>query len=135
MKKDYIYHHNETNKTKIGAKIYDAKKKLKHMKRHKFNDNLRTIYAMIQLTKQTSDSLQYINKIRINPKIQTDSPYKIQRSDLEFYIPQLISQYFRQDLKPQNEKSFEQFLVQACSKNIFFAHKVWFYIEASLINK
>jgi len=50
-KKDYIYHHSERKKTKIGAKIYDAKKKLKHMKRHKFNDNLRTIYAMIQLTK------------------------------------------------------------------------------------
>jgi hypothetical protein len=35
------------NKGKMVAKMHELKKQLKHLKRRKFNENLRTIYAMI----------------------------------------------------------------------------------------
>jgi hypothetical protein len=131
MKKDQA----DSPNTGMVAKLHKAKRELKRMKRHKINENLKTIYAMIQLAKQSTDCMVYLQKIRINPKLQTEKVKSMQRADLEFYIPQLLSQYFRQDLDTSQEKQIEKFIVQACKKNIFFVHKVWFYMKASLINQ
>ena len=88
---------------------------------------------MIQLLKKSPNCVQYLEKIRINPKLTKNKGYI--RADLEFYIPQILAQYLRSDLEPDSEKNIEKFILNACEINIFFAHKIWFNLRASLINK
>lgn len=57
------------------------------------------------------------------------------RYDLEFYSPQLISHFLRQDLTEFEEAQIRDLIVKACQTNIFFAHKIWFNLKASLVNK
>lgn len=57
------------------------------------------------------------------------------RSDLEFYIPQLVSHFLRADLKSSEVEEMKEFFLRASQVNIFFAHRVWFNLRASLINK
>ena len=57
------------------------------------------------------------------------------RADLEFYLPQLICQFLRSDLSDHEEKELVSFILKAFDLNLFFAHKVWFFLEASKINK
>jgi len=63
--------------------MHQVKKKLKHLKRRKVNEELRTIYALLQLLKKSPNCLSYLEKIRINPKLKGARV----RADLEFYIP------------------------------------------------
>ena len=53
----------------VVLKMQLVKKKLKQLKRRKVNEDLRTIYAMIQLLKKSEESHRYLQKIRINPKL------------------------------------------------------------------
>jgi len=47
----------------------------------------------------------------------------------------LISHFLRTDLRKIEESEIKDFIVRACQANIFFAHRVWFNLRASLINK
>ena len=76
----------------------DVKQKLKHLKRRKINKDLKTIYAMIQLLKKSDGCVKLLEQIRINPKLIVKKNKNLHRADLEFYIPQIISYYLRNDL-------------------------------------
>lgn len=90
--------------------MHQLKKQLKHMKRRRGEEELQTIYAMIQLTKQSPKVIKYLSNIRINPKLTCPIKRKkgqqqfILRADLEFYIPQIVAHYLRIDLSDQTEK-------------------------------
>ena len=57
----------------VVAKI---KKNIKQLKKKKINDDLRTIYAMVQLLKKDRNAIRYLKKIRINPKLNRISSKK-----------------------------------------------------------
>ena len=66
------------------------RQKIKHLKRRKFNPELRTIYALLKLMKKSDNSIQKLFRIRINPKVKLVNDInkiKESRIDLEFYIP------------------------------------------------
>ena len=114
------------------------KKNLKQLKQRKINDDLRTIYALVQLLKKDKNAIRFLKKIRINPKLNRIASKKQSiklRSDLEFFLPQLISHYLRDDLTREEEAVIVDFIMKGCELNIFFAHRVWFNLKASLINK
>ena len=114
------------------------KKNLKQLKKKKINDDLRTIYALVQLLKKDENAIRYLKKIRINPKLNRISSKKQGtklRSDLEFFLPQIVSHYLRDDLDREEEAAIVDFIMKGCEQNIFFAHRVWFNLKASLINK
>ena len=46
-----------------------------------------------------------------------------------------MSHYLREDLTENEELNISKLIIQCCDINIFFAHKVWFMLKASLINK
>ena len=54
---------------------------------------------------------------------------------MEFYIPQIISYYLRNDLEHEEKEEIELFIVKGCEINVFFAHRVWFFLQASMINR
>jgi len=84
--------------------MHMVRKKLKHLKRRKVNEELRTIYAMIQLLKKSDEFVSYLQKIRINPKLQVSSQQRTKmRADLEFYLPQIVAHYLREDLDGHQE--------------------------------
>lgn len=119
----------------VVAKI---KKNIKQLKKKKINDDLKTIYAMVQLLKKDRNAIRYLKKIRINPKLNRMSNKKHStklRSDLEFFLPQIISHYLRDDLTKDEEAVIVDFIMKGCELNIFFAHRVWFNLKASLVNK
>jgi hypothetical protein len=72
----------------VMAKI---KKNLKHLKKKKINEDLRSIYALVQLLKKDTNAIKFLEKMRINPKINKTTSSKRQstklRSDLEFFLP------------------------------------------------
>jgi hypothetical protein len=115
--------------------------KLKQMKRRRVEEELQTIYAMVQMTKQSSKVIKYLSNIRINPKLscpmkrEKGQQQHIVRADLEFYIPQIVAHYLRTDIDDETERQIEAFLLFACESNYFFAHKVWFYLRACLISR
>ena len=57
------------------------------------------------------------------------------RADLEFYIPQILSIYLSAKTDEELQNQIERLILVACEMNLFFAHKVWFNLKASLINK
>lgn len=77
----------------VANQMHMLKIKLKHMKRRRVEEELQTIYAMIQLTKQSPKVIKHLSNIRINPKLacpikrQKGQQQLIVRADLEFYIP------------------------------------------------
>lgn len=83
-----------------GERMTRVKRKLKHLKRRKRNEDLGTMYAMIQLLKQQSNPFEHLENIRINPKLTNAKHDHNMRADLEFYLPQLIAHYLRPDLDP-----------------------------------
>lgn len=87
--------------------------------------------------KRSDKSIDMLKRIRINPKIMvSNSRNNVQfRTDLEFYIPQILAHYFRTDLSVEQVKQIEKVILKACQINHFFAHKIWFNLMASLINK
>lgn len=91
---------------------------------------------MIQLLKKNPDSVQYLHKIRINPKLKVGKNQRLKlRADLEFYLPQLVAHYLRTDLTHSEFQQIRQFILLASEHNFFFAHKVLFNLRACLINK
>jgi len=54
---------------------------------------------------------------------------------LEFYIPQILAHYLRSDLEIHQEIAIENMILQASELNMFFAHRIWFNLKASLLNK
>ena len=53
------------------------------------------------------------------------------RCDLEFYIPQLIAQYLRSDLKGRETAKLREFILECSRLSLFFAHRVYWYLKAS----
>ena len=115
------------------------KKNLKHLKKKKMNEDLKSIFALVQLLKKDTNAIKFLEKMRINPKLNKISSSKKQsvklRSDLEFFLPQILSHYLREDLTDNEEITISKLIIQCCDLNIFFAHKVWFMLKASLVNK
>jgi hypothetical protein len=92
--------------------------------------------------KKSPNALIYLSNIRINPKLGKvnikdygDRNSSRLRCDIEFYLPQIVSHYMRIDLDPIEENQIQIFIIKCCKLNIFFAHKAWFNLKASLINK
>jgi len=117
--------------------ISKLKKNLKHLSRKKINDEVKTMYSMVQLLKKSPKAVDHLQSIRINPKLSRSSKKDASkpRYDLEFYLPQILSHYLRHDLSTTEESLIKEFMIKACQTNIFFAHKTWFNLKASLINK
>lgn len=42
------------------------------------------------------------------------------RADLEFYLPQILAHYLREDLDDDQEAEIGNFIIQVCKRNIFF---------------
>ena len=85
------------------------------MKRRTVNNELRAVYAMIQLMQKSPDSIKFLHHIRINPKLILSSNQKIQmRADLEFYLPQILAHYLREDLDEDQEQQIGEFIILAC---------------------
>lgn len=105
---------------------------------------------MLSLLKKQQGALDLLSEVRINPQISKNfkqasngklsrglskAPSVRLRSDLEFYIPQILSHYLREDLSAEELSEVRIFILKACSLSFFFAHRVWFYLKASLVNK
>lgn len=126
------------------SKNYFTKLKtnLKKFNRKRVNEDVKSIYAMVQLLKRQGHAVDLLSEIRVNPKVNRMDPEvksnKQQvrtRNDLEFYLPQLLSHYLRSDLSPQEERDIKQLLINCCQINMFFAHRTWFNLKACMINK
>ena len=100
--KDYVQHNNEKEDTDLPFLI------------------LTNLY-----TKNFNNALEQLHSIRINPN------YLIKfRTDLEFYIPQLCTFLLFCGEKDLDE--FFLFLCRACGLNLFFAHRVHWFLSAML---
>ena len=76
-------------------------------------------------TKNFNNALEQLHSIRINPN------YLIKfRTDLEFYIPQLCTFLLFCGEKDLDE--FFVFLCRACGLNLYFAHRVHWFLSAML---
>lgn len=124
--------------------ISKLKSNFNHLKRKKVNEDVKSIYAMVQLLKKEPQALSYLAQVRINPKLSRsdgDNTGKSKkgvvrvRNDLEFFLPQILSHYLRSDLTAVEEETIKCFLLAACRLNMFFSHKVWFNLKGSLVNK
>jgi hypothetical protein len=95
----------------VMAKI---KKNLKHLKKKKINEDLRSIFALVQLLKKDTNAIKFLEKMRINPKINKTTSSKRQstklRSDLEFFLPQILSHYLREDLTDNEENTISKLI-------------------------
>lgn len=86
--------------------------------------------------KKSKSCIKRLETIRINPKlIKHKNVRSNNRADLEFYIPQILAYYLRNDLNEDQNMEIEKFLIKGCDVNMFFAHKIWFNLQASLINR
>ena len=66
--------------------------------------------------------------MRVNPDFTST-----QRTDLEFYIPQLCSFYLRGDSeKPQ---PLVNLILLASSTSFYFSHRIWFYFQSMIFNQ
>lgn len=80
---------------------------------------------LIRLYAHDLSSIAALEQVRVNPSYTQQ-----QRSDLEFYIPQLCSFYLRGDSeKPQ---LLVNLILLASSSSFFFAHRIWFYFQSML---
>lgn len=57
------------------------------------------------------------------------------RADLEFYLPQVVAHYLREDISELQEKQMESYLILVSEANHFLAHKLWFYLRSSLVSR
>lgn len=80
---------------------------------------------LIRLYAHDLSAIKDLEGVRVNPDFTSG-----QRSDLEFYIPQLCSFYLRGDSeKPQ---PLVNLILLASSTSFFFSHRIWFYFQSMI---
>lgn len=88
------------------------------MRRKKFKDNY-IFNSLVELFKHKEEASRHLEKVRINPDFTRKTP---QRTDLEFFLPQLCSFYLNNELNEEEEDKILEFLTIACASSFFFAH-------------
>ena len=70
-----MFYRKDTNSPDydVMAKI---KKNIKHLKKKKINEDLRSIYALVQLLKKDTNAIKFLEKMRINPKLNKTTSSK-----------------------------------------------------------
>ena len=113
----------------------------KHLKKRKNKDDFKTIHAMVELLKNSPSAISLLEKVRVNPQLNRLQTHKgkkhhtQKRNDLEFYLPQIVAHFLRDDLTDVQENEAKTLIIRACKLNLFFAHRIWFNLKASLINQ
>ena len=83
---------------------------------------------LIRLYAHDLSSIKDLERVRVNPDFTST-----QRTDLEFYIPQLCSFYLRGDSeKPQ---PLVNLILLASSTSFYFSHRIWFYFQSMIFNQ
>lgn len=98
--------------------------------------------ALVMLLKRSPQAINKLSDMRVNPYLtrvlQARGPNAIKhrvkmRNDLEFYVPQLVAHYLRMDLSQNEVSAMKNFILGCCRENLFFAHRVWFNLQACSI--
>ena len=84
---------------------------------------------MVQLYKQRPHALTNLTKVRLNPNLADGQ--NAQRSDLEFFIPQLCLLYMGRNQSAEYNAEILAVLLQASRINPFFCHKVHFFFQST----
>ena len=114
--------------------------KLRKSFKKRVTEDSKVMSVMVLLLKQSPSAMHKLQDLRINPQLNKVlaardtkvSPQHVKlRCDLEFYIPQLIAQYLRSDLKPSETAKLRDFLLECSRLSLFFAHRVYWYLKAS----
>ena len=77
--------------------------------------------VLLKLYAKEDRIVEELEKVRLNPDFTS-----IYRNDLEFYLPQLCSYCLYED----ENNEIKNFIVLAAQSNIFFLHRVLFFIES-----
>ena len=114
---------------------------VRNLWRKKSEDN-KIMSALVMLLKRSPQTLNKLEAIRVNPQLnrvllgrsQQARNHRIKlRCDLEFYVPQLVAHYLRTDLDKNEVTGMKNFLLGCCRVSIFFAHRLWFNLQACSI--
>ena len=81
------------------------------------------IPVLIKLYSCEPSAISELATCRINPDLT--SPV---RTDIEFYIPQLIS-FYLQGVYPKMDQ-FIDFVVRACQQDFYFSHRIFFQLKS-----
>lgn len=86
--------------------------------------------AVVKLYRNKPDAVKKLSVVRLNPDF---SAKKMKEAAcLEFFIPQLGSYYLQNSIPSEIHYELVDFMMEACKKSPFFAHKVYFFFQANL---
>ena len=83
---------------------------------------------MMRLYAHQSEAIKDLEQCRVNPDFTS-----VFRDDLEFFIPQLGSFYLKVDF--EHPEAIANLIVFAASASFFFAHRVWFFFQSTMIGE
>lgn len=85
------------------------------------------VKALMRLYAHQTDAIKDLKDLcRVNPDFTSSF-----RNDLEFYVPQMLTFFLRCDL--EDPQQLFDFILMASSADFFFAHRVWFFLQSSMI--
>lgn len=84
--------------------------------------------SMIKIFSNNSEAIKILRSCRITPQLNKD------RSDIEFFIPQLCSYLISKDNKPETKHVLIKFLREISRLSYNFSHRLLFYVKAMLAN-
>lgn len=76
---------------------------------------------MLRLYAKEDEAVEELENVRINPDFTS-----VFRNDLEFYIPQLWSYWLYSD----SSDDIKKFIIIASQSNLYFSHRVLFFLES-----
>ena len=75
-----------------------------------------------------SEIYNLLIKKRINPALNGDE----ERNDIEYFIPQIIT--FLVLERNMDDKMLIELIINGCTTDFYFAHRVYFYLKSLSIN-
>ena len=88
-------------------------------------DDQDPVYGLIKLYAHHEDAIQTLERCRVNPDFNST-----QRSDLEFYIPQICSLYMVGHIN--ESQALVDLVCKSSGHSIFFSHRIWFFLQSLL---
>lgn len=97
-------------------------------KNHRSEDSkMGVVKALMRLYAHQTDAIKDLKEFcRVNPDFNSHF-----RNDLEFYVPQICTFFLRCDL--EDPQQLFDFILMASSADFFFAHRVWFFLQSSML--
>jgi len=83
---------------------------------------------MVNLFKHKPSAINSLEAVRLNP----DLVKMKERTDLEFFIPQLVSFYLQNEMNDHQQQQLISFLEMASKRSIFFAQRLWFFLNSNM---